>query len=154
MADNNGGKSIEEMALEKGFGGLVVRLGEMTRQDGIITEAMDKMRGRNLGVIQTMITAEDDDKNYRQILKRARWKSEEQRDKYIKALAMCRITGAIKAAQVLFDKITADSAGDKGEWIRETIEGITHTTITTHDELSKKKKGYDDYRNRSSSPIA
>ena len=151
MGEGNGQKTIEQMAQEKAYGGLIVRIGEMQRQDGIITEAMDKMIGRNLGVIQTIITAESDDENYRQILKRARWKNQEQRDKFVKALAVCRITGAKKAAKTLLDLVTADSAGDNAVWIGEAIEGLTHTTLTTREEISKKKK-YDD-KNRSSSPI-
>jgi len=148
----NGKKTIEQMAQEKAYGGLVVRIGELQRQDGIITEAMDKRLGQGLGVIQTIITAEPDDKNYRQIFKRARWKNQEQRDKYVKAYAACRITGAVKGAQTLLDLITADSAGDDGVWIREAIEGLTHTTLTTHEEISKKKK-YNDNRNKINSPI-
>jgi len=148
---DNGGKSIEQMAQEKSFKGLIVRMGEMQRQDGIIAEAMDKSIGQGLGVIQTLITAEPDDKNYRQILIRARWKNQEQRDKFVKALAVCRMTGATQAAQTLLDLITADSAGDNGAIRHEAVEGITHTTLTTREELSKKKK-YDDSK-RSTSPI-
>jgi len=151
--EGNGKKSIEQMAQEKAFGGLIVRIGEMQRQDGIIAEAMDKSIGHNLGVIQTLITAEADDKNYRQILIRARWKNQEQRDKFVKALSVCRMVGATQAAQTLLDLITADSAGDDGALRHEAVEGITHTTLTTRDELSKKKK-YNDNRNKSSSPIA
>jgi len=152
--NNNGGKTIEQMAQEQAYTGLIQTIGSMQRQDGIITEAMDKMRGQGLGVIQTIITAESDDKNYRQILKRARWRNQEQRDKYVKALAMCRITGAVKAAQTLLDLITADSAGDNAVWINEAIEGLTHTTLTTKEEISKHRKKYDDYRNKTTSPIS
>jgi len=152
MSDGNGKKTIEEMAREKAYNGLIVRIGELQRQDGIITESIEKSIGRGQGVIQTMITAEEDDKNYRQILKRARWKNQEQRDKFVKAYAVCRITGADKAAKTLLDLITADSAGDNGIWIQETIEGLTHTTLTTHEELSRKKK-HDDNRSKSTSPI-
>jgi len=151
--DGDGKKTIEQMAQEKARGNLVVRIGELQRQDGIITEAMDKMRGQGLGVIQTIITAEADDKNYRQIIKRARWKNQEQRDKYIKALAVCRVTGAVKAAQTLLDLITAESAGDDGVWIHEAKDMLTHTTLTTREEIEKKRK-HDDYRSKSSSPIA
>lgn len=151
--DGNGKKTIEQMAQEKAYGGLIVRIGELQRQDGIITEAMDKMRGQGLGVIQTIITAEAEDKNYRQIIKRARWKNQEQRDKYIKALAVCRVTGAVKAAQTLLDLITADSAGDDGVWIQEAKDMLTHTTLTTREEIDKKRK-HDDYRSKSSSPIS
>jgi len=156
MPDGNGNghiKTIEELAKEKAYTGLIVRIGELQRQDGLITEAIDKGRGQNLGVIQTIITAENDDKDYRQILKRARWKNEEQRDKFVKALAVCRITGAVKAAQTLLDKITADSAGDDGVWIRETIEGLTHTTLTTHEQIDKKKRYQNGNGSKTTSPI-
>lgn len=151
--DGDGKKSIEQMAQDKNYKGLIVRLSELQRQDGIITEAMDKMMGKGLGVIQTIITAEADDENYRQILKRARWQSQEQRDKFVKALAVCRITGAKRAARTLLDLITANSAGDDGVWIRETESMLTHTTLTTREEIDRKKK-HDDYRSKSTSPIA
>lgn len=149
--NGNGKKTIEQMAQEKAFTGLVVRMGEMQRQDGIMAEAMDKSINKSLGVIQTLITAEEDDGNYRQILIRARWKNQEQRDKYVKALSVCRLVGARAAAKTLLDLITADSAGDNGAIRIEAVEGITHTTLTTREELSKKKKH--DYANRSTSPI-
>lgn len=146
----NGKKTIEQMAKEKAFKGLIVRIGELQRQDGIIAEAIDKSNSRNLGVIQTMITAETDDSNYRQILKRARWHNQEHRDKFVKAIAVCRITGAIKALQTLLDMITADSAGDNAIWSKEAIEGLTHTTLTTHENIDRKKK-YDN--SKQGSPI-
>ena len=157
MNDENGnghhGKTIEQMAKEKAFGGLVLRIGELQRQDGIITEAMDKSISHNLGVIQTLITAELDDKNYRQILLRARWKNQEQRDKYVKALAVCRMTGASRAEHTLLDLITADTAGDEGIARREAGDWLTHTTLITRAEIEKRKKQHDD-RNKSTSPIA
>ena len=76
----------------------------------------------------------------------------EQRDKYVKALATCRMTGAVKAATTLLDLITADSSGDDGALMREAIEGITHTTLTTRDELNKKKNGYGN-NSKQNSPI-
>ena len=152
MSDNGDKKTIEQMAQEKAYDGLIVHIGELQRQDGIITEAMDKNRGQGIGVVQTLITAEQEDKNYRQILIRARWKNQEQRDKFVKALAVCRLVGAKKAEQTLLDLITADQAGDEGAIRREAIEGLTHTTLTTRSDIDRKKKR-DDYRSKSSSPI-
>ena len=151
--NGNGKKTIEQIAQERAYNGLIVRIGELQRQDGIIAEAMDKSTKQGLGVIQTLITAEDDDKNYRQIFKRARWKNQEQRDKYVKAYAMCRIVGAHKAGKVILDLVTADSAGDNGEIMKEAIDGITHTTLTTREELTRKKKHDDSRNNASHSPI-
>lgn len=151
--DGDGRRTIEEMAEAKAYKGLIVRAGDLLRQDGIITEAMDKMTGKGLGVIPTLITAEEDDKNYRQMLIRARWKNEEQRDKYVKAIAVCRITGAKKGAQTLFDKITADQAGDEGALRREAYTALTQSTFITREEFERKKK-HDDSRSKSTSPIA
>ena len=153
MIDDNGHKTTEQMAKENAFKGVVLRLGELQRQDGIITEAIDKSMSHSLGVIQTLITAKDDDADYRHILKLGRWKNQEHRDKFVKALAVCRITGAKMAAKTLLDQITADSAGDNGAIFHEAIEGLTHTTFTTQDTLDKKKK-YDNNKSHSSSPIA
>lgn len=156
MADRDNGnkKTIEQMAQERAYDGLIVHIGELQRQDGIITESIDKSIGRSLGVIQSIITAESDDKNYRQILRRARWKNQEQRDKYVKALSMCRIVGAVKGAKTLLDLVTADQAGDNGIWIHETGEMLTHTTLTTREEIDKKKKRFYEDRSKSTSPIA
>ena len=155
MPGSNGDKkTIEQMAQEKAYDGLIVHIGELQRQDGIITESIDKSIGRSLGVVQSIITAEEDDKNYRQIFRRARWKNQEQRDKYVKAFAMCRIVGAVKAAKTLLDMVTADSAGDSGVWIHETGEMLTHTTLTTREEIDKKKKKWYNDTSKSSSPIA
>ena len=154
MDKDNGKKTIEDLALEKRFEGLILNMGDMVRQDGIIAEAVDKSKAQSLGVIQTMITAETDDANYRQMLKRARWKNQEHRDKFVKAIAVCRMTGAVKAAKTLFDLITADSAGDDGAWIQETIEGLTHTSLTTKSEIEKKKRQDDNKYRSSASPIS
>lgn len=153
MEEGNGHKTIEQLAKEKAFEGKIIHIGELQRQDGILAESVDKMAAKGLGVIQTLITAKDDDVDYRQILKLARWKDEIQRDRYVKALAVCRMTGAKMAAKTLLDKITADSAGDNGAIMREAIEGITHTTLTTREELSRKFKNNDN-RYKSNSPIA
>ena len=150
--NGNGKKTIEQMAKEKAYDGLIVRASQLHRQDGIITEALEKSIAHDRGVIQTLITAELDDKNYRQILIRARWKNQEQRDKYVKALAICRMVGAKKAEQTLLDLITADTAGDDGALRHETNEMITHTTLTTREELERKKK-HGDYKGKTTSPI-
>lgn len=150
--EDDGHKTVEEMAQEKTFKGVVVNLGELQRQDGLIAESIDKSRAHALGVIQTVITAEQDDKNYRQILKRARWKNTEEMDKAVNALAVCDITGAVKAKRIILDRITARSAGVDGELLHEALIALTHTTFTTRNIIDKKKAKYDG--NRSSSPIA
>lgn len=156
MSDDNGHKTIEQMAMEKAldktFKGTTVRLEDLIRQDGVVTEAIDKSMSHSQGVIQTLITAKDADSDYRQILLLGRWKNQEHRDKFVKALAVCRITGAKMAAKTLLDQITADSAGDNGAIRHESIEGITHTTFTTQEHLDRKK--HDNSRTHSSSPIS
>jgi len=145
--NGNGRKSIEDMAQDKAlaqfFPGATIRIDDLVRRDGMIAESIDKAQNKTGSVIMTMITAEQDDANYRQILKRGRWANQEHRDKYVKALAVCRITGAKKAAQVLLDLITADSAGDDGVWIREATEALTHTTMTWDNNNRKAKEKHD-----------
>ena len=147
MANDNGDK-------DQGFQGVRVNLSDLMRRDGLTAEALDKSTGQTSGVVQTLITAEEDNKHYRQILKRARWKNQEQRNKFVKAIAVCRLTNAKKALDLLLDQITADSAGDEGALMHEAGNMLTHTTLTTRQELSKKGKGYDNYGNKSNSPIA
>lgn len=157
MSENNGNKSIDQMAKEQAFQGAFVKLGELQKQDGLITEEISKSQAQSLGVLQTIISTSNpsnDDDEYRKILKLARWKNDEQRDKYIKALAQCRITGAVNARQTLLDLIVAQSSGDSGALIKEVIEGLTHTTFTSREEMSRKGKYYDNNGNKNNSTIA
>lgn len=140
MNGNNGGgnpdeglNSIVPVALKE-----VESLRALQRQDG----AVENSPGHKLGVVMTIITAEGDDKDYRQILKRARWANQEQRDKFVKAIAVCRLVGAKVAEKVLLDLITANSAGDNGVWIREASDALNHTTLTTYNR-GQKKDGYE-----------
>ena len=91
------------------------------------------------GVIQKLLTAEESDKSYRQILKMANWKSTEEMDKAVNALACCDMTGATNVKTIILDKITAHSAGEKSALIRLALEGLTHTTITSNRYDSKKR---------------
>lgn len=150
--DGNGEKSPEQMAKEKLFAGIEVGSGELRRQDGLIAESLDKAGHRNLGVIQTTITAEQDDKNYRQILIRGRWRSREEMDKGANALAVCDICGARKARQYLLDRFTIHTAGQDGAAIHDALEALTHTTFITENKQKKKwYQGGDRNGNRSSS---
>ena len=138
--DGDGKKTIEEIAKEKTFKGATIRLEELQRQDGLIAESIDKAAIHSLGVIQTVITATPDDKDYRQILKRAVWKDREEMDKAVNALAVCDITGAVNAKRIILDRITAHSAGIDGYILHQALEALTHTTFTSHEYLDKKKK--------------
>ena len=145
----NGNKSLAEMAEEKVFNGVTVTLGELQRQDGMITEAIDKMNTRNAGGIQSVVNA-NDDKDYRQILKHANWKNSEEADKASLALAVCDITGATKAKKFILDRITARSAGIDGWLMHESFEALTHTTFTTNSGNIKQKND----GNKSNSPLS
>lgn len=157
MSDNdngNGHKSIEQMAKEKVFNGAVVNLGELQRQDGMITTALSNANTQGMGVLQTLlraIPAASDDDDYREIIKRGRWKNQEHRMKYIKALDLCRRTGAVKAKQLLLDMITAESAGDNAALNHEILDGLNHTTFTSREEISRKNGSNG---SKSNSPIA
>lgn len=153
--NNHEPKTVMDIAKKKAFEGAFVKLEDLQKQDGMIADALAGLSNQTMGVIQTLITAispKDDDIEYRQILLRARWKDEEQRQRYVKALAVCRMVGAKKAAQTLLDLITAQSAGDGAELRHDAIEGITHTTFTTREEYAKRKK-YEG-SNKSNSPIS
>ena len=134
------------------FQGATIKLSEMMRQDGLIAEALDKQNKHNLGVVQTFITAIDDDKSYRQILKLARWRNARHREIYVKALNACRITGAWNAWKTLLDMITAEAAGEDGALMHEAASALTHTSITTREEIERKQK-YDRGRSKSSNSI-
>jgi len=157
IGDNDNGKepseTVEEMARREAFKGTVVKLSELQRQDGLIAESIDKSIQHNQSIIMTTITAVSDDKDYRQILKQANWRSTEEMDLYCHALAVCDFTGAVMARKHLLDRITAHSAGEGRQAIRDGLEALTHTTFTTQHDMEKKNKWGNNDRNKSSSPI-
>jgi hypothetical protein len=103
------------------------KLRKMATEGGNVT-AVDKQH--NVGVIQGILSAVADDKNYRQILKQGLWKSPEEMDKAVNALACCDVTGAKKVKRIILDKITAHSAGVNGYLLRTAIDGLNHSTYT------------------------
>lgn len=149
----NGHKTIDEAVEEKVFEGVTINIGELQRQDGQIAEAIDKASAHNLGVIQTVIHAVNNDDDYRQILKLAIWKNTEEQDKAVNALSICRLTGAKKAMRTILDRITARSAGINGALIHEAFEALTHTTFTQQTLGGSKKRWHDD-REKSNSPLS
>lgn len=151
MNGDNG--TPEHKAEGDAFKGSIIKLSELQRQDGLIAESIDKSTRHNQSVIMTTITAVPDDKDYRQILKRAIWKSTEEMDLYCNALAVCDFTGAKHARQHLLDRITAHSAGVEGKIQHDALEALTHTTFTTQSLLDKKYQRHGD-GNKSNSPIA
>jgi len=152
MIDDNG-DSLEELGKKEAFKGAIVKLSELQRQDGLIARSIDESARHNQSVIMTTITAVPDDKDYRQILKRAMWRSTEEMDLYVQALAGCDYTGAVQAKKHLLDRITAHSAGIEGQIQHDALEALTHTTFTTRALLDKKYHGSND-GNKTNSPIA
>jgi len=130
--------------------GAVVKLSELRRQDGLIARSLDNARAQNLGVVQTLITAIDDPSHYRQILKLGRWRNQKHIEVYVKALNVCRITGARNAECTLLDMITAQSAGENAALMHEAVEALTHTTFTTREDIERKKRND---RPKSTSPL-
>ena len=147
----NGSKTIEEMAKEEVFKGAIVNLKELQRQDGLIAEYIDKSRNQSLGVIPTFINANSDDE-VRQILKHAIWKTTEEQDKCVQAIAVCRITGATEGLRTILDRLTARSAGLNGFLMLEAFKTLSQTTFVSKSE--QLKKGKYDSRSNPASPIA
>ena len=156
ILDNNNQNepmTIDQIAERKAaFPGTTLKLQELMHQDGQIAEAIDKANSQHAGVIQSFITAVNDDKNYRQILKNTLWKSTEEQDKAVYALACCEMTGAVNARKMILDRLTARSSGINGFLMHEALEALTHTQFTsTHYDYTKRKNGN---RDNSSSPIS
>jgi hypothetical protein len=149
--DNNGKKTIVDIAREKTFLGATVTLDELVRRDGQIAESLDKANGQRLGVIQRALTPSTDE-DYRQILKLAVWKSPEEMDKAVNALAECDITGADTIKKIILDRITAHSAGTSGYLLHEAFEALTHTTFTSQNIEQRKK--WNGSRNNTNSPLS
>jgi cytosine/adenosine deaminase-related metal-dependent hydrolase len=150
MSDDRLKPTLKDVLKDKAFKGATVNLGELRRQDGLIAESLDKGQRNNLGVVQTFITAVDDD-NYRQILKLARWRSPRHTELYVKAINICRVTGAPNALRTILDMITAQSAGENAALMHEAAEALTHTTVTSREEIERKKRN--DQRAKSNSPL-
>ena len=92
-----------------------------------------------MGIIQTYIHAESDDKNYRQILKNAVWKNTEEQDKAILAINECHLTGCVKGMKMVLDRLTARSSGLDG-WLQESaFRALTHTSYEWNTGANKKK---------------
>lgn len=117
----------------------IIRLGQLTRQDGLIAEAIDKSAKQGLGVIQSVLTANDDEEE-RQILKHALWKDQEQRVKYVRALSDCRLTRAVNGRQTILDLISANSAGDNGWLILQSYHALNHTSYTLNDANQNRRR--------------
>jgi len=148
---NNGKRTLSEIAAERAaFPGAVVTLDQLVRQDGLIAESIDKASGQKLGVIQRALTPSTDE-DYRQILKMAVWKSPEEMDKAVAALAECDITGAVEVKKIILDRITARSAGVNGWLLHEAFEALTHTTFTS--QTIEQRKKWNGHRDNSSSPL-
>lgn len=147
----NGHKTIEEAAEQKVFEGVTVTLGELQRQDGIIAEAIDKQAHRQLGVIQSVISAVEDDKHYRLILKYVPWKNDEQRRKAVLALQQCERTGAVQTKKAILDDLTAMCGGLDGWLLNWTKDALTHTTFTSNKKMEKKRERDG---NKSNSPLS
>lgn len=152
---NNGNEplTIDQLAERKAaFPGATIPLENWIKRDGQIAEAIDKANAQHTGVIQSFINAINDDKNYRQILKSTLWKSTEEQDKAVLALACCEMTGANHARKMILDRLTARSSGINGFLMHEALEALTHTTFTSqHYDFTKRKNGK---RDNSSSPIS
>jgi len=160
MGDNgngngNGQQAVEDMAREKivaeHFKGCTVNINELRRQDGLIAESIDKSRNQGQGVIPTFINANSDDE-VRQALKHCIWKNTEEQDKCIQALAVCRITGAMKGTKTILDRIAARSAGVNGYLMEAAFRTLSQTTFISKSDQLKKGKG--EYSNRPTDPIS
>lgn len=136
MADNGNGK--------KDFPGVVLNLRELQRQDGIIAEAIDRNHARSGGVIQTYINAVLDNKDLRQILKHAYWRSFDEADRAVRAIAACESTGATRTLNMILHQIVSHQAGERGYLMHEAFEALTHTTFTTNSAEERKK--HNDYQ--------
>ena len=85
-----------------------------------------------MGVIHSLLQAKAKDIEYRYILKTTKWANREEQDRAVKALAVCDLTGAVKARRVLLDLLTARSGGEKFELVHMALDALTRTTINTN----------------------
>lgn len=143
MEDGNG--HIEDAAIDqevknliKERRGAVLGLEDIDRKDGIFAEhAQAQIRGSgNQGVLVKLLTAVENDHEYRQVLKTARWPSQEDADRTWAALKECALYGV--SPTFVLDRVICWQAGVGGELVKEVLDGLTHTTFTTNRQGGSK----------------
>lgn len=126
------------------FPGANIGFEEFAQQNGLISEAaVQAMQNRNSsGVLQTAMRSITEDKDYRQELKTAYWKSPEEARRWVLAKEERERFGV--SIRPLVDDLIARKAGVKGSFLHELFTALTHTSFSTNytGNLNKKNKWF------------
>ena len=110
--------------------GAVLPLEQLERDDGILARAASSANRNSSGVLQRLITAVEQSKEYRQELKTGNYSSPRKALQAADAIHECLECG-MSIDQVL-DEIIALKAGQNSALLHEVLEALTHTTFTTN----------------------
>ena len=144
MADNNGNGN------GNGKLGPTIPLEELDRPDGIISTISINGQRNQSGVLQGLIHAIENEKDYRQELKTANFSSPKKALQAVKAIHSLKACGV--PTDEIVDAIIALKAGVNMAFVHEILQALTHTTFTTNYQQTKGKKKDNDYQ--SNSPLS
>jgi hypothetical protein len=135
------------------FKGARIGVGDLEREDGIIAEAASKIGKSNMGVLLRAMSAFDNDKDYRQILKSGNYATREKAREAVKGMDECRLVGYEEGITAILDDITAQSAGENAALLHAVFETLTHTTFTSNSNAPRKWWQKNDNGNQGASPL-
>jgi len=114
--------------------GPTIDVNELKREDGLLTRSSPQYQS----LLHRVITAERDNKNYRQELKTALFVSSDEADEAVSALDECFALGMDPTP--IIDQIIARSAGKNHDLLYEALRTLTHTTFTTNYQKGRNAK--------------
>jgi hypothetical protein len=145
LVNDNGHEEIDELsglataeAEHDVFKGARIKLGELERQDGLLSEEASKSNKTGSGVLLRTMTAYPSDKDYRQILKSGNYPTREKAREAVKAIDECRLVGYTEGIKSILDDVTAQAAGDNYLMLRMVLDAIQRTTFQTNSTASRK----------------
>ena len=116
------------------FKGPVIDVEKIKRQDGLFTIGSTQSQS----LLHRVISAEKDNKNYRQELKTALFATSDEADEAVSALSECTVLGMDPTP--IIDQIIARSAGKNHDLLYEALRTLTHTSFTTNYQKEKNAK--------------
>jgi hypothetical protein len=145
VGSNGNGHSPTDEAVQEAFEGARLKVEELRRPDGVLTQ-LDKSGQK--GILQQALSAIRKDEDYRQELKTAYFQTAEEADLAVAAInerLMCGVS-----IKPIVDMIVARSAGVKGGRLHDIFEALTHTTFSTNYTGGKKWWSNDKPKNKNS----
>lgn len=132
--------------------GAQLDLATLQREDGIIPRSILSGNRDNSGVIAKAMTAIDKNADYRQELKTGYFSSPKKQMQMVLALDECRECGVDDTLVV--DLLIAQKAGERGGFMHDIFEALTHTTFSTNYRGGKNGHWWNKGESNNNSPLA